>query len=102
MKAACKVPPDFVNLKDDFLSRINQMVKENNIPDDLILNWDEMDVKMVPTSEWTMAPAGSKQVEMLGLDDKWKSQHCYVSRCLEFCYHYKLCTRRIQRFIFYC
>lgn len=69
-KAARKIPPDFDALKTNFLKRISDTVKDNNIPDDLILNWDQTGVKMIPTSEWTMATAGSKQVEMVGLDDK--------------------------------
>ena len=44
--------------------------REHNIPDDLILNWDQTGVKMVLASEWTMASCGSKQVAMIGLDNK--------------------------------
>ena len=66
-KAARKIPPDFDSIKKDFLRRISETVKEHNIPDDLILNWDQT---AVPASEWTMASCGSKQVAMIGIDDK--------------------------------
>ena len=36
----------------------------------LVVNWDQTAAKFVPTSEWTMAEEGSRQVEIFGLEDK--------------------------------
>ena len=40
------------------------------IPPDLIINWDQNGSKLVPVGEWTMAGAGSKQVQVVGKEDK--------------------------------
>ena len=40
------------------------------IPNDLIINWDQTAIKYVPVSQWTMERVGSKRVEIAGLDDK--------------------------------
>ena len=42
----------------------------NDIPPDLIINWDQTGVKIVPTGEWTMNLAGEKVVSIVGSDDK--------------------------------
>ena len=40
------------------------------IPSDLIINWDQTGIKYIPVSNWTMADEGSKRVEVVGADDK--------------------------------
>ncbi len=35
------------------------------IPDDLIINWDHTGLNYVPVSKWTMAKEGSKRVESM-------------------------------------
>ena len=40
------------------------------IPEDLIINWDKTGLKYVPVADWTFAENGSKRVEIVGLDDK--------------------------------
>ena len=39
------------------------------IPPELILNWDQTGIKIVPCSTWTMDKSGSKRVEMIGVYD---------------------------------
>lgn len=41
-----------------------------NIPRDLILNWDQTALKIVPVNSWTMEKKGSKKVELIAIDDK--------------------------------
>ena len=43
------------------------------IPDSLIINWDQTGINYVPVSQWTMAKEGSKRVEVVGLNDKRQS-----------------------------
>jgi hypothetical protein len=69
-QAARKLPSNFDEIKQDFLDRITSRVRDDNIPNDLIFNWDQTGVKIVPASEWTMEVVGSKQVSVTGLDDK--------------------------------
>ncbi len=69
-KAARKVPDDFVDQKTKFLDTIARIVKEHSIPDELVINFDQTGISIVPVSNWTMAAKGTKQVELLGIEDK--------------------------------
>lgn len=57
-------------LKEEFLLDIRGLVEMEEIPQDLILNWDQTAVNYVPVSNWTMAKEGSKKVPIAGIDDK--------------------------------
>ena len=49
---------------------IHSLSTFEEIPNDLIINWDQTGIKYVPVSEWTMAEYKSKQVEVSGIEDK--------------------------------
>ena len=40
------------------------------IPPELILNWDHTGIKIVPSSSWTMEQQGTKHVDLVGAGDK--------------------------------
>ena len=61
---------NFEEIKEQFLFDIEVVVKMEDIPDDLILNWDHTAINIVPVSSWTMNQKGEKRVEIIGLDDK--------------------------------
>ena len=61
---------DFEHIKQQFLIDIRAVVTLEEIPKDLILNWDHTGLKIVPTSSWTMEEKGRKHVEIVVLDDK--------------------------------
>ena len=42
----------------------------DEIPSQLIINWDHTGINYVPVSSWTMETAGTKRVEIIGKDDK--------------------------------
>ena len=44
--------------------------EKNPTTDDLIINWDQTGVRLVPNSDWTMAAVGSRHLEVRGLGDK--------------------------------
>ena len=69
-KAARKVPDNFSELKTEFLDRITEKVVEHDIPPELVINIDQTGVSIVPTSRYTMAPRGSRQVSVVGIEDK--------------------------------
>ena len=46
------------------------VVDLEEIPPDLIMNYDQTGIKYVPTSSWTLEKEGSKKVEIVGKDDK--------------------------------
>ena len=41
----------------------------DNIPPDLVINWDQTGMQYVPVSSWTMSKEGSKGLEICGIDD---------------------------------
>ena len=60
---------DFAHLKQQFLADVVTSVKMEEIPAELILNWDQTGIKIVPSSTWTMDAEGSKRVEVAGVND---------------------------------
>ena len=60
----------FCELRDVFLSDIQAEVVMNDIPKDLILNWDQTAIQLVPTSDWTMNEAKAKKVVIANFDGK--------------------------------
>ena len=46
------------------------MVEIEDIPADLIINWDRTGINIVPDCYWTMEENGAKCVDCVGLDDK--------------------------------
>ena len=63
---------NFEELQEQFLNDINTVAIMEDIPDELILNWDHTAISIVPVSSWTMSQKGEQRVEVVGLDDKRK------------------------------
>ena len=61
---------NLASLKEQYLLDIRGVVDMEEIPQDLILNWDQIAVHYVPVSNWTMAMEGLKKVAIAGIDDK--------------------------------
>ena len=61
---------NFEELREQFLFDIKTIIEFEEIPDDLILNWNHTGVNYIPVSSWTMAKEGSKKVEITGINDK--------------------------------
>ena len=67
----CKVSiADFEEKKAQFLFDIDVIVSMEDIPPQLIINWDHTGLNYIPVSNWTMAKEGSKRVEIFGVQDK--------------------------------
>ena len=60
----------FDELKKQFFDQVTTTVAMEQIPPDLILNWDQTGLNIVPSSSWTMAQKGSKRVELTRMNDK--------------------------------
>ena len=69
-KAARHVPQDFSELKQNFLKRIRDVVRDYGITPDLVINFDQTGSKLVPSSQWTLEVEGRSQIEICGLEDK--------------------------------
>ena len=61
---------DFDELKKLFLLDIRNIVQMDEVPAQLIINWDQTGINYVPASNWTMEQVGSNQIETAGKDDK--------------------------------
>ena len=61
---------DFTSLKESFLADVHAVVVMEEIPAELILNWDQTGIKFVPCCTWTMEQQGTKRVEVIGVNDK--------------------------------
>jgi hypothetical protein len=61
---------DFAKLKNQFTFDVSSVIEMEEIPPELVVNWDQTGINYVPVSSWTMALEGSKRVEIAGVDDK--------------------------------
>ena len=72
-KACSKAKVDverYEQLKDEFLLEIKAIVTMDEIPPELIINFDQTALNYVPVSHWTMDQEGAKRVEVVAKDDK--------------------------------
>lgn len=61
---------DFEAQKAQFLFDIQSICEREDIPNELVINWDHTGIHYVPVSNWTMATEGLKRIEVGGLGDK--------------------------------
>jgi hypothetical protein len=69
-RAARKIPTDFEEVKAEFVRKIKTCIKTFDIPDCLIINFDQTGIHIIPVGKYTMERQGAKQVELTGIDDK--------------------------------
>jgi hypothetical protein len=60
----------FKEVKEEYLADITAEVLLNEIPPDLIINWDQTPLNYVPTGDWTMNLAGEKVIPVAGTSNK--------------------------------
>jgi len=53
-------------------------VEEHNIPDDLIFNWDQTGVNLIPGGDWTMDKKGRKILDKFEIDLACKNTHTII------------------------
>lgn len=49
---------------------LTQVVKVHKIPPELVINWDQAGVKLIPSQNWTMEQQESSRMEIAGINDK--------------------------------
>ena len=57
-------------LKQQFLTDFHSIISMEEIPPELVFNWDQTGIHIVPSSSWTMDKRGVKRVEIIGANDK--------------------------------
>ena len=60
----------FTALKAQYLFDIAAITMMEEIPPELVFNWDQTAISVVPGSSWTMELKGSKRVEIAVISDK--------------------------------
>ena len=60
----------FEDVREEFLADIKAEVLMNEIPPQLIFNWDQTVIQLVPTGQWTMHRAKEKVIPIANSDDK--------------------------------
>ena len=63
-------PEKFTAEKRKFLDEVVLTVEQEEIPPELIINWDQTGIHFVSSSSWTMEQKGVKRVEVVGQNDK--------------------------------
>ena len=74
-------PQNFAELKETFLNDIAAVVGMEEITPELVLNWDQTGINLVPVSAWTMDKMGSKHVEITGVNDKRQITAVFLWQC---------------------
>ena len=61
---------EFAAVKKRYHQQIKKAVKDGKIPPELVINWDQTGVNVVPSSQWTQEERGRTRVEIAGAGDK--------------------------------
>ena len=61
---------NFGSVKEQFLLDVQTAMEMKDIPLELVFNWDQTGISIVPGSTRTMEVRGSKKVEITGISDK--------------------------------
>jgi len=61
---------DFEEIKKSYLLDLEVVMSMDEIPKELVINFDQTGIHYVPVSDWTMAKEGAKRVELFGKDDE--------------------------------
>lgn len=64
------LPPNWEEKKAVWNSEIKAIIETDEIHDDMVINFDQTGVKLVPCSEYTYAPKGTTDVSATGSNDK--------------------------------
>ena len=66
-----KIPQlQYVELREVFLADIAAEMVMKDIPREMIFNWDQIGLSIIPTGSWTMEREGAKVVSIAHVDDK--------------------------------
>ena len=63
-------PADFEGYKNQFILDVMTISVMEDIPKELIINWDHTGISYIPVSSWTMEKEGATRVEVAGVNDK--------------------------------
>lgn len=64
-----QIHTDFDEIKKKYVEKVSNVVTKFQIPDSLIINWDQTGCHLIPGGDWTIDQRGAQQVSITGLDD---------------------------------
>ena len=64
------VVSNFKELRSQYLIDVKAIVAVEEIPDDMMLNWDQTTIKYIPLSNWIIDKEEPKRVEVVDSDHK--------------------------------
>ena len=73
---------NFEAVKEQFILDVNAVVEMEDIPPQLVFNWNQTGISIVPSSSWTMEAKGTKRVEIARMGDKRQITAVSVVQCL--------------------
>ena len=59
-----------VEARKEFLSELMKVVELHEVPPNLMFNWDQTRILLVPSAQWTMDKKGRRRVPIAGRNDK--------------------------------
>jgi DDE superfamily endonuclease len=65
-----QLPADAESIQERFFLQCALIIQEHRIPKQFVFNWDETGVSLVDLGKYTMELKGSKEVRIVGADDK--------------------------------
>ena len=73
---------NYTEAKRSFLQDVVTVVTMEEVPSELVLNWDQTGIKLVPASSWTMERQGAPRVEMIGENAKRQATAVFCGRLI--------------------
>ena len=61
---------NFKEKRKEFFNDLVSIIEFQKIPPELVLNWDQTGIKLVPSVSWTMHERESIRVDLVGISDK--------------------------------
>ena len=61
---------EFCEMKEQFLDKTVAAIQMKEIPQEMILNWDQTGIETVPSSTWTIEQQETKCGDLVGAIDK--------------------------------
>ena len=85
---------EILKVKNQFVKEINALVTEHEIPSELIINYDETGVPIIPTAHYTMAKKGAKTVNIKnkGIPSTAITQSFNHSQSFTICFIFRVFT----------
>ena len=87
---------NFSALKKSFLDDVVTIIEMEEIPPELILNWDQTEIKLIPSTSWSMEQKRVKRVEVVCQNDKCKVTAVLCGTIQGACFPYRSFIKKKQ------